>query len=160
MFKCEVLRGVKLKELAKQYRAAEDEITERIAQIKLLPQDAITKIRLKDLTSIRKEVRAIAKLCETYYDKGVWRSEKFTFNVRTARRYPAVCKLGAGRCGVKYTKNRADETESKGCNRIGVDSTTEASSLDCALERLFSNQNRPRVGGEQVHNKSDHEQGD
>lgn len=144
---------MKLKELAKQYRAAEAEVKKRISEIKAMPQDASAKRRIKDLTLIRREMRDIAKLCETYYDKGVWRSEKFTFNVRTARRYPAVCKLEAGRCGVKYTKNRADETESKGCNRIGVDSTTEASSLDCALERLFSNQNRPRVGSGQVHNK-------
>ena len=142
-----------MKELAKQYRAAEAEVKKRISEIKAMPQDASTKRRIKDLTLIRREVRAIAKLCETYYDKGVWRSEKFTFNVRTARRYPAVCKLGAGRCGVKHAKNKADETESKGCNRIGVDPTTEASSLDCALERLFSSQNRPRVGSGQVHNK-------
>ena len=24
---------------------------------------------------------AVAKLCETYYDKGVWRSEKFAFKI-------------------------------------------------------------------------------
>ena len=142
-----------LKELAKQYRAAEAEVKKRISDIKAMPQHTSAKRRIKDLTLIRREMRDIAKLCETYYDKGVWRSEKFTFNIRTSRRYPAACKLGAGRCGVKYTKNRADETESKGCNRIGVDSTAEASSLDCALERLFSNSNRPRFGSGQVHNK-------
>ena len=64
---------MKLKELAKQYRAAEVEVKKRISEIKAMPQDASTKRRIKDLTLIRREMRDIAKLCETYYDKGVWR---------------------------------------------------------------------------------------
>lgn len=74
-----------LKEIAEGYRESDALLTGRISQLraqaKVETDDEVLwnlNRRIYELSKMRTEVRVIAELCERYYEKGYYRSEKYT----------------------------------------------------------------------------------
>ena len=70
-----------MKDLAKEYKQSIKLITERIKTLE-------DPDRIKPLKLLKKEALEVTKEIEHYFDKGWWRSEKYTLNARhSAPRY-------------------------------------------------------------------------
>lgn len=72
-----------LAQLSLSYRHEEEVLRRRIRQVRAIPaptrQAALVKQdRLRQLESMRRDVRDVAVLCERYYDRGHHRNRRYT----------------------------------------------------------------------------------
>jgi hypothetical protein len=94
-----------VKELASEYRISLTQLNKRIKELteqknsaiqackklKIDPQKDGTVIELADrispLAKMRNDLREVTKEVTHYYDRGWWRSEKYTLNQRKSRKF-------------------------------------------------------------------------
>lgn len=88
-----------MKQLGKEYRKSLRQLNKRIhtlrSELKKLESDKKSdkahiqelKHRLKPLLAMQRDLRELSQEVSKYYIPGWWRSEKYTFNRRKARRY-------------------------------------------------------------------------
>jgi hypothetical protein len=88
-----------MKELAKGYKKSLEVLNNRISKLEKLKAFRIRRtkdpekdpdiielnIRLRPLKMMLNDLRAVTREVEHYYDKGWWRSEKYTLNQRKSR---------------------------------------------------------------------------
>ena len=74
-----------LKELSRDYRAAALPLRRRLSQLRYLLEETEDpeeiwhiKRRIAELTPMLTQMNELADLTEHYYDRGYWRSEKYT----------------------------------------------------------------------------------
>jgi hypothetical protein len=74
-----------LKELSRDYRAAAVPLRRRLSQLRYLLEETEDpeeiwhiKRRIAELTPMLTQMNELADLTEHYYDRGYWRSEKYT----------------------------------------------------------------------------------
>ena len=74
-----------LKELAPAYREAAELLARRIRELRLAVEETEDPVeqwnlrrRIIELKPLLTQMRELAELTEHYYDRGYWRSEKYT----------------------------------------------------------------------------------
>lgn len=77
--------AMSLKELSQDYEAAAVPLRARLSQLRKLlekEEDPVERLRLKrrigELTPMLTQMNELADLTAHYYDRGYWRSEKYT----------------------------------------------------------------------------------
>mgnify|MGYP000843895814 FL=1 len=123
-----------MRQLAKEYKQSAVLIDKRIKELTKIKKflEARTKnpgsdpkikelnCRLKDLNRMMKDLKEVTKEIEHYYDKGWWRSEKYTLNQRKARRFIYVEPI-YDECSDEYEKEGGDDEVSDGFYRCSPD---------------------------------------
>lgn len=90
-----------MRELAKEYKRSLGLLNNRTMELtkqreflsaRVLDPEKDSRIielndRLKPLKEMQRELREVTKEVEHYYDRGHWRSEKYTFNQRKSQQF-------------------------------------------------------------------------
>jgi uncharacterized membrane protein YccC len=83
--RCQRRRFLPLKELSRDYKAAAQPLRQRLRELRQALETAEDpeeiwhiKRRIAELTPMLTQMNELAELTEHYYDRGYWRSEKYT----------------------------------------------------------------------------------
>lgn len=89
------MKPVSMEILSAEYKVSLAALQDRIDQLQAAKQQTETnsgmeqelKDRLKVLTEMQVDLKDLTREVRHYYDRGWWRSEKFTLNARKARKF-------------------------------------------------------------------------
>lgn len=128
---------MKLKDLALEYAESARLIESRIKE---LEQDSTpaNDYRIKVLKRILRDTKEVGNLCGIYYEKGAWRSEKYTFNRNTGRRYRRNEKMGGGIGKFKRAIDPEVKTESDKSDLRGADPKAARDAADALIGKLLA----------------------
>ena len=134
-----------LAEIAQGYRDALSKISARQAQLQEQlnsAPDYTTRQELRHLLVLKRDLRELAELCERYYERGYWRSKKYTSNP-AARRNPGCHRKVAKRERGGQRRSSSQTAEESGQSNPGrANSAAERTAADALLRQFFSERDR------------------